>query len=43
MQISLRLEVLKVFTLDFSLSSDKKEKKDEEHEVPVPASADQQQ
>jgi len=29
MQISLKLEVLKVFTFEFSLSSDKKEKKDE--------------
>jgi hypothetical protein len=29
MQISLRLEVLKVFTFDFSLSSNKKEEKDE--------------
>ena len=43
MQISLRLEVLKVFTLDFSLSFNKKEEKDEEPKVPVPASVNQQQ
>lgn len=29
MQINLKIEILKVFTLDFSFCSNKKEKKDE--------------
>lgn len=34
MQINLKIEILKVFTLDFSFCSDKKEKKDEKANPP---------
>jgi len=39
MQINLKLEVLKVVTLEFSLSSDNKEKKDEQKDTPKPVAA----